>query len=675
MGDSKTPLSASAQVRKWVEDNDGFFDPYRDAITREERFLNGHRYAIDNGPEREDRRLTQIRGQEIQDTIRHFAAEATAHPRSVEARPVDSDTDPDAAEVEVALIDQELKNPWKGFEARYYDCVLDSREKRMGILWMDWEPEVGPYGEILYRTIDPRRAMWSPGYDPHHPMCDVFLEKRRCDVDWVHENYKGTEWVVPDHQTMDEAGRKPLAGTPIILGADGHAMTPTASARDNKAELWFCWYKNDRTAKYRDTGKELMLKPEDRYMACTNGCGYRSPSEGELQQQVGEDGSPKLVGELPEELDGCPDCADNGQNGTLRRIDARAEQEQVLAYSKGKRLVIIAPFCASPDDKPVYDGKWPIPSCRSFPALFLWSYLDPRKPMGKSDVTLMWDQQVASDNLATMALQRVFEHRNYWELPAAGMMDGNGQRFTFRDDQSNVMFRDATKASMGSLEVNVHQGSGLDAPGWQLAWNAVQDKLTRYRGVTDYGITPDSTKNIAVGTVERLTQQGNIPVEEYNRRKGQELSKMYGVLSDMIHATYTTQRLTRLNIDGMDLVVKMWGQDMPNFDFVVEETPPFTGVEKARSEAFNGLMQVIPLSAQVGIPADRLIEIYADINNLPRSVVRKLQKEMAEVAAQQQSQMAQQGEMPGGAQAGGGDPLAQMMGGEQNPGMVPESVA
>lgn len=632
-------LTPAARVRRWFERNIGRFQPYRDAITREENFLEGDRYELDNGSEERDRRLTQIRGQEIQDTVRDFAAEATAKPRSVEARPIDTDTDADIAEVEVALVDQELKNPWKGFETRYYECVLDSRERRMGILWADWEPELGAYGEITYRTIDPRRSLWSAGYDPHHPMCDVFLEQRRCPVKWVHENYPNTkDWLTADHASLDTSGRRMQEHVPIIRGADGHTMLPVGNPDDDSVELWFCWYKNEGATKYRATGKDLLLKPEQRYMACENGCGYRSDTQGQLQQQTGSEGTPKLVGDLPQQADGCPQCAEQGIPGTLTRIDTRAEKEAVLAYSRGKRLTIIAPFCAAPDDAPIYDGKWPIPSCRSFPALFLWAYLSPRKPMGKSDVTLMWDQQVASDNLATIALQRVFEHRNYWVLPAAGINDFNGQRFNFRDDQRNVMYRDATKGEFGPLDVEVKNGSGLDDAGWNLAWSAVQEKLTRYRGVTDFGITPDNSRNIPVGTVQALEKQGKIPVEEYNRRKNQELSKFYGVLSDMIHATYTPQRLTRLNIDGIDLVVNMWGQDMPNFDFVIEETPDFTGLDKARAEAFTQLLGVIPQAAQLGLPPDRLMELFAEMNNLPRSVVRKLVKEL-EAAQQAQQQM------------------------------------
>jgi hypothetical protein len=289
--------------------------------------------------------------------------------------------------------------------------------------------------------------------------------------------------------------------------------------------------------------------------------------------------------------------------------------------------------------------------------------------MGKSDVTLMWDQQVAADNLATIALQRVFEHRSYWELPAAGMNDHRGSRFTFRDDQRNVMYRDAS--AMGPLDVRVHSAPGLDWQGFNAAYGVIQQKLVAYRGTTDFGLTPENSKNFAVGTIERLTQQGNIPVEEYKRRKNQELSKFYGVLSDYIHATYTAQRLTRLNIEGTDLLVQLWGHDLPNFDFVVEESPEFTGLDKQRSEAFNAAMQVIPMAVQLGIPVGDLLEVFADLNNIPRSVIRKLEKAL-------EAGKAAGGIQPGGNQGTEGgppDPLQALMQGLNGGGNVPQPVA
>ena len=608
----KTP---SQGVRDLFEDHIGFWRPYWDAMTEEEAFLDGDRYEDDNQAYNRDRRLVQIRGQETQDTIRHIAAKATEKPRSVEARPIDMDDDPDAAEVAASLVEWELSNPWKGFEECYEAAIISCRERRLGVVWMDWDPDQPPYGEILYRFVDPRRIMWDPAYDPHHPLCGWLLEQRRLSPAWIHRNFKNSEWVQPDRDAFTASGEV-RSDIPILRGANGERL-PGASHhyRDNKSTIWFCWYKNDH-AQQAPTEKpgsyEPIDDPEQRYLACKAECGYRSQTQGELRAVDALDQD-----ELPEQLElACPRCA-----GNLERIDAKTADEYRLAYPRGKRLMVMAPFSAAPDDRPLYDGKWPISKARSFPGLFLTAYHKPGRPIGPSDTTLMWDQQIASDNLRTLAVQRVFEHRNYWVLPRVGINDYRGRRYNFREDQFNVMYRDGSQA-MGPMDVQLINGTGLD-PAWSVAFNATQAALTQFRPQLDIGPVEERSRNIPVGTIERQVAEAETSTAHFNRRKNRELGKFYGVVWDYIRATYTPARLSRLRIDGIDMLMNLSGDDLPNYDFVIADTPEFTGLDKARSEAFTALLQVAQTMPQ-------FLDIFAELNNLPRSVVRKLEKRMQE---------------------------------------------
>src|SRR3990172_3727824 len=197
MPDDKTPCQ---QVRDLYENAIAFWKPRRLAMDRLEEFLAGDRYEDDNGAYNKARRLIQIRGQEIQDTIRHIAAKATEKPRSIEPRPIDRVEDPNTGEIAAALVEADLANPWKGFEDVYEAAILSCREKRLGVVMMDWVPDCGPFGEILDRYVDPRRVMWDPAYeDPHHPLCEWFLEERRVDADEANEAY-GVDWIKPDEE-------------------------------------------------------------------------------------------------------------------------------------------------------------------------------------------------------------------------------------------------------------------------------------------------------------------------------------------------------------------------------------------------------------------------------------------------------------------------------------------
>ena len=642
------------RVRDWYEDTAPYWDAKHESYRELKGFLAGDRYEDDPGPYNRDRRLIQIHGQETQDTIRHIIAKVTEKPRSIEARPIDDDTDPDSAEVAASLVEGEFGNPWKNFQVQLERALLSAREKRLGVVWMDWVPEQGAYGEMLYRYVNPSRIRWDPAYEPHDPMCEQVLEERRMPVPWIHKHFKGSGWVTADKDATTPAGEvKP--GIPLVR--DGSGVRIPRAYKDNKATLWYCWYKNDQTYMDKESATDKGLEPEERYMACLDGCGYRGEPQGE-----GE--------ELPEN-DTCPTCG-----GMTERIDAIYQSEQVLAYEKGKRLVIMAPFAAAPDDKPLYDGKWPIPTARSFPGFFITAYLESDDQIGPCDTDLMWDQQAASDQLRTMAVQRVFEHRMYWDMPSAGITDVNGRRYEMRDDQSNVMFRDMTKNQFGDLTVKQYGGTGLD-PQFATAFNITQQALTQYRGMNDLGPVEERSKAKSGVALQTENAIGEVPVSHFRRRVQYELSKFAGVVWDYVKATYTPERLQRLNIEGVDLVVGLQGDDLPNFDFVIEDTPDFAGLEAARAQAFDGLVAAIAQATQLGVDPIEYASLYAEVNQMPRSVVRKLEKlfarakQEAEQKAQAEAQMAEQ-RMSG---MGGELPLEPIDEGLNGGGMVPSPVA
>lgn len=599
-------LTTCEKVRRLRESHLQFWEKKYTAARELKAFLVGDRYQDDAGEFNRDRRLVQIRGQEIQDTIRHGLAKATEKPRSLEARPADEQGEPEAAELMVSLAEGELGNPWKCFEDEYEATIYAAKSTRIGILWMDWVPDFGTDGEIFYSWEDASRFMWDEDYmDPHHPLCGWLIRRRRMDTDKARKAYNAP-WLEPDRDgkavTLSRSDQPLLAHNRLAVAR---------SQEDNMTTLDECWYKNDPA--YSKKAPDTALPPERRYMACADGCGYRSDTQGMLQD------AGKLEGELPDQVDGCPDC-----QGALRRVDTAPSQERVGGYSQGKRLVIVAPFCQGPEDKPVYDKTWPIPKARSFPILAITAYMEPGDPGGgQCDVDLMWDQQAAADQLDTAALQQVLEHRNFWLLPEVGVNDYKKERWEGRDDQFNMMFRDAT--AMGPIDVQMLNGTGVD-PNFGLVRSGIQQRLTAYRGISDVGMVNEADTGQSGVAIAQRNQIGEIPSAHFNRRKNRALSKFVGVLSDYIAATYTPRRLTRIRADGMDIIARVWGQDLPAFDFAIEDSPDFSGLEEAKSKAFDGLINAIQQAMTLGFDPLEYVELFAEVNHFPRSIVRKVEK-------------------------------------------------
>lgn len=619
------------------EDNFPLWLPKYTAMDELRRFLGGDRYVNDNGEFNRDRRGVQIRGQDIQDTIRHVVAKSTEKPRSVEGRPRDHDSDPDLAEVMVGLVTDELSNPYKGFERERYAAIQTCREMRLGVVWMDLVPNFGPFGsEIFYSWQAPDRIMWEAPHHPHHPLCGWLIRDKRIDVDQARSMYKAP-WLEPDKTSFGGKGMW-RSGIPMIQGYTDRVAQ--VAVKDNKITLRECWYKNDQTTKDAGYSRSDVLKPGDRYLSCASGCGYRSDTQDTLKKMGA------IQKALPEMLpQACPTCA-----GDMHRIDAKDTSENVLAYSRGRRLVLTAPFSPNPNNVPVADDSWPVSRARSFPALFQFASVKPGDVMGPCDVDWMWDQQVAQDNLDTMAVQRVFEHRTITVMPEVGINDFRRKRFEMRNDQQNIAFRDHTKSKYGELKIEQFSTVGLD-PNWGAVRQVVNTNLTRYVPKGDIGLTEGDSKNIPVGTVELVQQQGEVATNDFIRRCNQELSMFYGVVEDYICATYTPERISRLNIDGADILLSLSGQDLPNFDYVVAETPEFTGIDKEKSQAFDSAMQI---ASTMGPEA---LDAWGQFHNVPRSVIRSIQKLFADKAAEAQAAM-EAGAAPGGMDAAGMDPGA-----------------
>jgi hypothetical protein len=643
-GTTPSPKDTPAgKVRKLRARAIKVWQPYRDAMEQERDFLAGDRFDDDHGNYVRDRRMAQVRGQETYDAIRHIVAKVTERPRSLEARPVDHDSDPAIAEIVTSLIERELADPVKKFDDLFESAIEACRASRLGVVWADWEPDQGPFGEILFREIDGKRIMWDPAFeeDPHHPACGWLIEEKRLDVEIARDRY-GADWLQPDRDAFDTSNAyKP--GIPLIRGS-GDLFPPSQVALDDdKVTLWLCWYKNDQTMKAADKTQQ-ELDPEKRYMMCLNGCGFRSQPQGVLRKTGGLDNpaTPETETELPAYLpQGCPVCG-----GDMQRVDGVEQDAYRLAYEKGKRLVITAPMCVAPDDRAVYDDKWPIPRCRSFPGFFITANTKSGKLMGPSDVTNLWDLQIAADNLRTLALQRIYEHRSYWVTPAVGMNDTKGKRFRWKENQENIIIKDMTQARFGALTIEQLNGTGLD-PMFPIVYNVILQSLVSYRGIADLGLTPENTKNIAASTVAQLSNMGEVPLEHFRRRKNRQMSKFAGVVSDMILATLTPERAARLRIDGIDQVMNIAGDDMPNYDFVIEDSPQFSGLEKEKSEAFSALMNAYMQAMQMGFDPMGAIELFAQVNGLPPSIVRAFEK-MLQGSQMQQQMMQQMRGAPGG---------------------------
>jgi hypothetical protein len=236
-------------------------------------------------------------------------------------------------------------------------------------------------------------------------------------------------------------------------------------------------------------------------------------------------------------------------------------------------------------------------------------------------------------------------------MPHVGFYNVRGDRFEFRDDDENLILQDMRKTrdfGLGNTPIQHIGGTGLDSA-WGEVYAQAQSALRAFVPKADLEPNAQASRDIPVGTAQQMVTQSEVSTEDFKRRNNDERSIWYGIMGDAIQATYTPERIARIGIDGTDHLVQLWGSSMPRLDYVVSESPPFTGLDEQRQKAWDSALQVVQT---LGPEA---LESWAQFHNVPRSVVRNLQKMIQ--AKQQEAEQAQaQAVAAGGAPGGQGLP-------------------
>lgn len=599
--------------------------------------LDGEHYeAPTNELPEKDRRLLRWVGRQTFNVWEHEVGTVSDSRSTVIPRPVDESGMDDAlGEQAVALVEGETENPVKQFEdvmEAFLGCVAAAG---YGAVSIDFLRDAGPWGELVYEEVDPRRFMWNPNFTNIHRMgCDwcaqVKTVRKSQLVGRLGWNKRVIEALVPDGPEGAHRGGT-VAETEVPTIKRGEGGGPEWAAED-EVTLVFWWYRADGEDKRRIRGSLATLPPERRYMHC-EACDWSSPTAADLG-----------LSELPEES-ACPQCD---------RVAERADAEEGVASIRGYpniRLCIFAPD-AGVDDF-LYEGPAPWPT-RSFPFIFATRSTSPLRPYGPSVVDLSAWNQMCLDMVMTTVIERLAASSPVWSVPDDGVFDDQGQRFEFADDQGHVMFR---SPEVGANAIQLLEGTGIPAA-WSAVYQSAAAELTAHQGTADVTVGPQQTRDIAASSLSQQIEQKEIPVERFRRRYQRARGFGYGLIFDAIRGTYPDDRVLRLRgPDGRDAVAALAASEMPGYDFDLADAPTFSATDEAKARGMQMLLQVARDNPEH-------LELFAQVYRIPPSLVRRIRaQEEARVQREQQA-MTQAAAMPG---AGAGGAPAQPPAAEQDP--------
>lgn len=636
-------------------------------VTEKVEFLLDGMHYKDDDPQR-SKDSSEIRwvGEEGFDRYRHELA-AVTEPGSLTARPVDLYGDPDLAEIASKLVLSETENPAKEWEDNWEDVVGAGSAAGYGVAWLDFLPHEGPWGEIMFASDDPRNFMCDRRVKSVHSLrCRFVIRRVRMTIGEAKKRAKGKgSWnkalvnkLKPDdgHDVamLEKLANRDENGPRIHLGQE--ATFSGDQNNDQKSfTAYFIWQRHaDDVEEERDYSD---YEPGDRYMRCKS-CGYRSESQEALQDKG------KLEGDLPEELPGgCPECLDDrdvSKVGDMFRIDGEEQTLEMLAYPRGY-LCVLAPYALPGEEAFLYEDQWPF-KLRSYPCAFLPRFRHPFRIVGPSLTDLVWWNQISTDMMMRLALERMVSSAPAWLLPMDGLEDARGARFEMSDENGWKAFY----AGEAPPSVTMIGGDDTIPAAWNYIYNAAKNALSAHSGRADFGLTDQQSRNIPASSVALQVRQEEIPIEHYKRRYKRQRGLLIGVYYDMMRAVYPSERLYRLlGEDAAEVVRALAASDLPNFDFHFDTTPDFRPQDEAQGKALELLLATMEARPWA-------VDLVAHVNKFSPSLVRKARQNFAQHQQQMAAAQASAAGMQGGLTPSG----AGAQGVQQSPsGMVEDLLA
>jgi hypothetical protein len=552
----------------------------------------------------------QPRGRQLKKLVKKIAGQILKQKIYLDVRPQDNEAlEPEEAEGAKDVIQWHLYHPTLGYERVRALMVLQAVAARMSAVEVEYDPDIGPFGEIVFTWRDGRSTMWADGHEtPHDPRCRwvcIALRMRRSAIEAM-EGWKNTKDLRGDNGYLN-GGRQSKNLANLDLGTSGDSPEVRDIDSENSdpyVTVVKMWERGVRdTVKREKPGSLVELAKADQYMKCV-GCDDRSQTAGQSGETLDEFGVCKQCGSLTE------------------RQDAEVVDENVLAYRKGRRFTIFAPY---EKREFVHLKKWPHDTSE-IPLIAFQFDPYPGDPVGGSITFDHKTMQSASNMLLRIGLEQMRLAKPYVGMPT-GAMDFRGQVWEFGDWQGLGIYF-APDTPLSERQIQMVQGSGLPN-GWTQMDQSLDAKFQSNTGAADISLSSAQSKDIPASTIAQYVEQGDIPIDEATSRLRMDETPAMQALYEIIRDTYTPARWREFQgEDGAYHSALIAADHLPSINVVVTANPETARVELEELQAWSTFAQQPPAFR----------EFFAKRLNVPISEVKHLEAaERAQMEKQQQT--------------------------------------
>lgn len=568
--DLKTPWTdpESSELQFCLQHYDYFKDFYRDFHeAAEDEFdflLHMNHYINDRGNTRNKRTL--LKGAELFHVHRHKCSSISRSEPYIDAfarNPADEGAE-QAAQGMKALLTQQFYDPLKRYRRNRRKVISGALAARGWGMALEVGRDPNGYMGLMTRAMDsPSRLMPHPGWsDMHDPTCPSVMEEciiRTEDVVTMAlaRKWENVDKLMPDGTTPDLIYARGKSGMRGITPYNGGPQRGPFMDEYTKLVLWYV--KDDHTRGYRNV-RERERKRDEPQRICDQ-CG---------QTFMPDD----MAGQMTAP---CPVC-EKGVTVPIRFMEA----EVVKKYPNG-RLWVFAPDL----QVVLYNKAWPY-DLRSYPYLLYSAYENPREVFGQSDSSLYWGLQVMLNRLRMFGYNQMMNSPDLLIAPYNGLVDSRKRPYVYTDQQGGVAYFTNFQEAQGIKHI---QGAGLPNA-WSTLHGALTQDFTRVWGISDMGMDAGNSRKIPVGTMQRMIENAELPVDEHVSRFREEESVLWNVGADFMYAAIKAEGGRTVTSDeyGQRKQIELDATSMQPCEIVMSGQPDLRMLKR---EEIDGLKEVM----------------------------------------------------------------------------------
>jgi hypothetical protein len=275
-------------------------------------------------------------------------------------------------------------------------------------------------------------------------------------------------------------------------------------------------------------------------------------------------------------------------------------------YKNGHRRVVLAPFC--PQVGLLKDGPWP-EKLTGFPYMMYVSDPYPSEPFGNSVTYLNMDMQALKNASLRSGFEQMDRNRDLLITKYASLWDNSHEPYQFDGSGDYVAYTESYDDLNG---IKHFQGAGLN-PSFGLWMEIVDSNLSKFTGVGQVSANPAQMKGMPVGTVARMQETGDVPLDEATKILREDEEQLFTRWLELGMGHWSEEQWVKVTgRNGEEAWRLFHGAKLPPMKLRVMAAPDLSAVDSMVLDRIKSLIGAPPAVIRFAGKAARIPKMLID---------------------------------------------------------------